>query len=100
MGRGGGGGLRIEVRLTAGHEEAAGLVKTMETLEVKEATIHDVERPGLGHQLIKYVDLVQFAIADVDEGGKGSAKTQHRVQFDGCLGVAARRPLQYRRVSK
>src|SRR5258708_32681307 len=88
--------LHLEVRLTAGHEEAAGLVKTMETLEVKEATIHDVNRPGLGQQLIKDVDLVHFAIADVDEGGNVAAQIQQRVQFDVCLGRAERRPWKYR----
>src|ERR1017187_5158773 len=88
--------LHLEVRLTAGHEEAAGLVKTMETLEGKEATIHDVESPGLGQQLVEDVDLVHFAIADVDEGGNVAAQIQQRVQFDGCLGGAERRPRKYR----
>src|SRR5229473_891729 len=88
--------LHLEVRLTAGHEEAAGLVKTMETLEVEEATIHDVEGPGLGQQLVEDVDLVHFAIADVDEGGNVAAQIQQRVQFDGRLGRAERRPRKYR----
>src|ERR1017187_1172035 len=88
--------LHLEVRLTAGHEEAAGLVKTMETLEVQEATIHDVESTGLGQQLVEDVDLVHFAIADVDEGGNVAAQIQQRVQFDGRLSRAERRPRKYR----
>ncbi len=36
--------LDFEIRLAAGHEEAAGLVKAVETFEVEEAPIHDVER--------------------------------------------------------
>jgi hypothetical protein len=34
--------LDLEVRLAAGHEEAAGFVKAIEALEVEETTIHDV----------------------------------------------------------
>jgi len=60
--------LDLEVGLAASHEEAAGLVNPMESLEIEIAAIHDVERTGLGQQLIEDIDLVHLAIADVEEG--------------------------------
>src|SRR5438105_12968996 len=45
--------LNLEIRLAAGHEEAAGLVEAIQPLEVEEAAIHDVKRAGLGQQLIE-----------------------------------------------
>ena len=42
--------LDLEVRLATGHEEAAGLVETIEAFKVEEATIHNVESAGLGQQ--------------------------------------------------
>src|ERR1019366_3068080 len=57
--------LHLEVRLTTGHEEAAGMVEAIKALEVEEATIHDVEGAGLGQQLVEDVDLVHLAITDV-----------------------------------
>jgi len=84
--------LPLEVGLTAGQEEAAGLVKTMQALEVREATIQDVDSPGLGQQVVEDVELVHFAIADVQEGGNVAAQIQQCVQFDGRLGRAEQRP--------
>jgi hypothetical protein len=40
----------------------------------------DVERTGLGQQLIEDVDLVH--LADVDEGRDAAAQIEQRVQFD------------------
>src|SRR5712691_8439378 len=88
--------LHLEIRLTAGHEEAAGLVEAIQALEVEEAAIHNVEGAGLGQQLVEDVDLVHLAITNVDEGGDVAAQIQQRVQLDGRLGQAERRPRKYR----
>src|SRR5229473_6292569 len=71
--------LHLEVRLTAGHEEAAGFVEAIEALEVDEATIQDIKGPGFGQQLVEDVDLVHLAITDVQEGGNVAAQIQQRV---------------------
>jgi hypothetical protein len=55
--------LDLEVGLAAGYEEAARLVHPMESLEIEIAPIHDIERTGLGQQLIEDIDLVHLAIA-------------------------------------
>ena len=80
--------LGLEVRLAAGHEEAAGLVEAVETLEVEEAAIHDVERAGLGQELIEDVDLVHLAVADIDEGRDVPAQIEQGMQLDRSLGRA------------
>jgi hypothetical protein len=74
--------LNLEVQLAAGHKEAAGFVKAIEALEVEETTIHDVERAGLGQQLVEDVDLVHLAITDVNEDGDVAAQIEQRVQLD------------------
>src|SRR5450830_74066 len=48
----------FEVGLAARNKEAAGLVEAIQTLEVDEAAIDDVEGARLGQQLIEDIDLV------------------------------------------
>src|SRR5208282_21428 len=88
--------LDLEIRLAAGHEEAARLVEAVQPLEVEKAPIHDVERAGLGQQLIEDVDLVHLAVADMDEGRDVAAQVEQRVQLDRLLVRAKRRPREYR----
>src|SRR6202023_2823464 len=82
--------LNLEIRLVAGHEEAAGFVKAVELPEVEKASIHDVIRTGLGQQLIEDVDLVHLAVADMDEGWNVAAKIEQRMQLDRRFGRAER----------
>jgi hypothetical protein len=58
----------------------------------KEATIHDVECSRLGQQLIEDVDLVHFAVADVNKDRDIAAQVEQRMQFDRCFGTPKRRP--------
>ena len=82
----------LEVRLGAGDEEAAGIVKAGQALEVDVAAIHDVEGAGLGHQLIEDIDVVQLAVADEDERRDVATQIEQRVQLDRRLGRAEWRP--------
>jgi hypothetical protein len=86
----------LEVRLGTGDEEAAGLMQGMQALEVEIATVHDVERTGLRNQQIEHIDVVQLAIADVDEGRDGTTQVEQRVQLDGRLGGPKRCPGEQR----
>ncbi len=88
--------LDLEVGLAASHEEAAGLMNPMESLEIEIAPIHDVKRTGLGDQLIEDMNLVHLAIADVEEGRDIAAQIEQRVQFDRSLGGTERCPRKYR----
>ena len=62
--------------------------------KVQVATIHHVEGTGLNRQDVQDVDLVQLAVADVEERRDRAPEVQKRVQFDGRLGRAKRRPFE------
>ena len=84
----------IHAALGAGDEEGAGLMQRVQPGEVHIAPIHHVEGAGLDRQDVQHVDVVQLAVADVDEGGDRAAQVQQRVQLDGRLGRAKRRPVE------
>src|SRR6266478_148445 len=88
--------LGFEVRFGAGDKEAFRLVQLIKPLEVDVASVHDVESTRLGQQQVQNVDVVQFAIADVEKRRDVAAQVQQRVQLDGRLGRAKRRPSKYR----
>jgi hypothetical protein len=60
----------IEISLGARDEEASRLIERVEPLEVQVASIHDVEGAGLDKQQVQHIDVVHFAVGDVDEGGR------------------------------
>ena len=60
----------------------------MQPLEVDIAAVHDVEGAGLGYQQVEHIDVVQFAVADVQERGTVAAQVQKRMQLDGSLMAA------------
>ena len=54
--------------------------------EVHIAPVHHVEGTGFDGQDIQHLDIVQLAVADVDERRDRTTQIQLRVQLDGCLG--------------
>ena len=84
--------LGFEVGLGTGHKEAFRLVQLIKPIEVDVASVHDVESTGLGQQQVQDVDVVQFAVADVEKRRDIATQIEERVQLDGCLGRAKRRP--------
>ena len=89
--------LGFEIGLGPDDKETFGLVQLIKSIEVDVASIHDVESAGLGQQQIENVDVVQFAIADMQERRNVATQIQESVQFDGCLGRAKRRPSKHRK---
>ena len=71
-------------------------MQCIESLEVQVPAIHHVEGPRLGHEQIEDVDIVELAIADMDEGGNSSPQIEQRVQFHRRLGLAKRCPRKQR----
>ena len=80
------------IGLRSRDEEAAGLMQCIEALEVQVSAIHHVEGTRLGHKQVEDVDIVELAIADMDEGGNGAAQIEQRVQFHRRLGLTKRGP--------
>ena len=71
-------------------------MQVIKPLEVDIASVHDVEGAGLGQQQVENIDIVQLAVADVEERRDVAAQVQQRVQLDGRLGRAKRRPRKHR----
>ena len=88
--------LGFEVGFGAGDKEAFRLVQPIKPFEVDVSSVHNVESAGLGQQQIQNVDVVQFAIADVEKRRDVAAQVQKRVQLDGRLGRAKRSPSKCR----
>ena len=88
--------LGLEIGFGARHKEAARVVQAMEPFEVEIASVHDVEGTWLGQPQVEDIDVVQFAVADVQERGNVAAQIQKRVQLDGRLGRAKRSPRKHR----
>ena len=66
----------------------------VQALEVHVAAIHHVEGSGLHGEDVQHIDVVQLAVADVDERGNRPAQVQQGVQLDGGLGRSKRRPFE------
>lgn len=88
--------LEAQIRLGTDNEEAANLMQAMQLLEVEVGTIHHVEDSGLWHKHVEDVDLVPFAIADVDEARDVPAQVEQRMHLHRCLGGTERRPRKHR----
>lgn len=85
-----------QIRLGPRHKETSRLVQAMQSREVEIAAIHDVERPGLGNDLVENVHIVELAIADVDKAGNVAAQVEQRMQLDRRFGRTKRSPRKYR----
>ena len=75
-----------------GDEEGARLIEASQTLGVDVPSIDDIEGACLGNGLVENIDVVELAIADVQESGDISSQIQQRVQLDCRFGRAKRRP--------
>src|SRR5918995_5176573 len=88
--------LESEVGFGARDEEAGGLMEAVEPLEVEVTTVHDIEGARLGNQHIEDIDVVQFAIGNMDKTGNCSAQVEQRVQFHRRFGGAKLGPRKQR----
>ena len=88
--------LGFEVGFGPGDKETFRIVQLIKPIEIDVTSVHDVESAGFGQQQIEDVDVVQFAIADVEERRDTATQVQERVQLDGRFGRAKRCPRKYR----
>ncbi len=88
----GGEAAEFRVRLRSQDEEAATEGAGMETLAVEVGSVHDRERPGLRHQVVKPVDVVSVARRTVNERWEVAAPVEPGVPLPRRLGAAAMGP--------
>ena len=79
----GAGTAVLRVLFGSQNEEAQGLMKTVQASEVKVGTVHDIEGSGFGDKLIKDIDVVEFAVGNVNECGDIATQVQKCVKFYG-----------------
>jgi len=60
----------------------------VETLEIQVASVHDVERSSLRHNLVEDLDIVDFAVGNADKRWDIAMEVEQRVHLDGCLVLA------------
>ncbi len=84
--------LKFGIAFGSRHKESAALVQCMQSLKVEIAAIHQVKSTALDDKLVERIDLVSFAVGDVDEAGNGTSQIEQRVQLDCRLGATKRRP--------
>src|SRR4030095_3516512 len=78
----------LKILLGSNDKESQALHQDVEPGEVEIATIHDVERSGLGNQDVEDVHIVHLAVGNMNERRNAAAHIQERVQFDGAFGAA------------
>ena len=83
---------QVRVRLGAGDEERARPMQGEEPFVVEVGAVHHIHRRRLGEQQVEHVDIVQFAVGDVDEAGNVATQVEQRVHFHRGFGLAERRP--------
>gem|GEM_PF-1961376 len=76
----------VHTALGARDEEGPSLMHLVKPGKVQITPIHHLERPRLDRQDVQHLDVVHFAVADVDKGRNCSAQVQQGVQFDSGFG--------------
>lgn len=71
-------------------------MEAVEPLEIEVAAIHHVEGARLGNEHVEDVDIVQFAVGDVNEARDSAAQVEQRVQFYRRFGFAKLGPRKQR----
>ena len=64
----------------------------VETLKIHVAAVHDDIRTGLRNDLIQGLDIMNFAVGDIDEYRNGALDIDHRVQLHCSFGAPKSRP--------
>ena len=77
-----------QIGLGANDKECRALAEQVESFEVEIASVHNVESARFRYKLVEDVDVVNFAIADMDEGRDIATQVHQCVQFDGPFGLS------------
>ena len=65
------------------NEEAQGLMETIKASEVKVGTVHNIKGPGFGDKAVKDIDIVQFAVGNVNESRNIATQVKQGMEFYG-----------------
>ena len=65
------------------NKEAQGLMKIMQALKVKVGSIHNIEGAGLWNKQVKDIDIMEFAIGNVNESRDIATQIKEGMEFYG-----------------
>ena len=65
------------------NEETQGLMETIQTSEVKVGAVHDIEGSGFEDKQVHDIDIMQFALRNVNECGDIATQVEKGMEFYG-----------------
>ena len=86
----------IRIALGSSDEEPTALMQGVESSEIQISPVHHIEGAGFGDQDVEYIDVVPFAVGNMDKTRDLTAQIQQRMHLDRALGRAKRRPREQR----
>src|SRR5437867_777978 len=87
---------KLKIGFGTNDKVGQGLLKTVKTLEIDIAAIHNDIGARLRNNTIQRLDVRNFAVSDVDEDGNRTLDVDHRVQFHSALGATEAGPRKQR----
>jgi hypothetical protein len=80
------------IALGSDDEKCSGLIHTEKPSKIQVATIHDIEGTRLWYQDIEYIDIVELAIRDMNEGWNVATQIEQSMEFYSGLCGTKQRP--------
>ena len=88
--------LETHASFGSGHKERSSLIESRQALEIDVTAIDDIEGASLANELIEDVDVVELAVADVQESRDIPAQVEQGVELDRRFGRSKRCPWEQR----
>ena len=82
--------------LGAGHEERRLVGEAMQAFEIDVPAVHDVDGPGLEHQIVQERHVRGFSFGNLPNGGDRPTEIELRVQFHGGIVSSIAGPRKHR----
>jgi len=86
----------FKVRLGPGDKEGQALGDLVQPSKVHISPVHHMDGAGLDRQHIQNIDVMQFAVRDLNECRNIPTQVKERVHLDSSLGLAEMSPREYR----
>ena len=82
----------LEVRLGADDKKGPVLMKSKEPREVEIAPVEDIERTGLGNEIVQNPHVVRFSICHLDKRRDRTPQIEKGMELDGAFAFAEKGP--------
>jgi hypothetical protein len=79
------GALKLQVSLGTNHKKVQTLMKSVKSLEIEAASIHDYIGSGFRNEDTHHVDIVHFPIRYIDKDRNDTLDIYHRMELDSAF---------------